>query len=126
MKKKILIGVGVALLLFVLYGVYVIMFPASPPKAAAISEQGLDISVKYGGPFKKGRLIFGEAKDKPCPNGDHVVGVGAGVKFIKATDDFDVQIIHVKSSNRWLPQVAFTPFAFCPHCGSKLSSLHER
>jgi len=64
MKKKILIGVGVVLLAFILFVVYLNVFPASPPKNASISDKGLDIKVNYGGPFKKGRLIFGEEKDK--------------------------------------------------------------
>lgn len=64
MKKKILIGVGVVLLAFILFVVYLNVFPASPPKNASISDKGLDIKVTYGGPFKKGRLIFGEEKDK--------------------------------------------------------------
>jgi len=64
MKKKILIGVGAVLLAFILFVVYLNVFPASPPKSAAISDKGLDIKVNYGGPFKKGRLIFGEEKDK--------------------------------------------------------------
>jgi hypothetical protein len=64
MKKKILIGVGVVLLAFVLFVAYNIIFPASPPKTASVSNNGLDINVKYSAPFKKGRLIFGEEKDK--------------------------------------------------------------
>ncbi len=64
MKKKIFIGIGVVLLAFVLFVVYVNVFPASPPKKASVSDKGLDIEVMYGGPYKKGRLIFGEEKDK--------------------------------------------------------------
>jgi len=64
MKKKILIGVGIVLLAFVLFVVYVNLFPASPHKSASISDRGLDIRVSYSAPFKKGRLIFGEEKDK--------------------------------------------------------------
>jgi len=64
MKKKILIGVGVVLLTFILFVVYLNVFPASPKRTASISDNGLDINVKYCGPFKKGRLIFGEEKDK--------------------------------------------------------------
>ncbi len=64
MKKKILIGLGVVRLAFILFVVYINVFPASPPKTASISDKGLDINVKYGAPFKKGRLIFGDEKDK--------------------------------------------------------------
>src|SRR6478736_7409801 len=64
MKKKILIGVGIVLLAFILFVVYLNVFPASPPKTASVSNNGLDINVKYSAPFKKGRLIFGDEKDK--------------------------------------------------------------
>lgn len=64
MKKKILIGVGIILLAFVLFVVYLNLFPASPRKSASFSDAGLDIKVSYSAPFKKGRLIFGEEKDK--------------------------------------------------------------
>jgi Protein of unknown function (DUF2911) len=64
MKKKIFIGIGVIILALVGYGTYLNLFPASPPKTASISDKGLDINVKYSAPFKKGRLIFGEEKDK--------------------------------------------------------------
>jgi hypothetical protein len=64
MKKKIFIGLGVALLAFVLFAVYTVMFPKSPPTTTAFSDKGLDIKVSYGQPSKRGRLIFGEEKDK--------------------------------------------------------------
>ena len=63
MMKKIFIGLGVLLLAFVLFVVYTIMFPKSPPTSAEISDKGLDIKVTYSQPSKKGRLIFGEEKD---------------------------------------------------------------
>ena len=65
MKKKILIGIGVAFLLFVIWVVYglFIATPASPPTTASFNEGGLEISVDYSQPSKKGRLIFGEEKD---------------------------------------------------------------
>lgn len=64
MLKKILIGIGVLVLAFALFVVYNIMFPASPRGTAKYNENGLSIQVDYGRPFKKGRLIFGEEKDK--------------------------------------------------------------
>lgn len=64
MLKKILIGIGVLLVIFIGIGIYVNVFPASPPDKAYISNNGLDVSVKYSRPFKKGRLIFGDEKDK--------------------------------------------------------------
>lgn len=65
MKKKILLGIGVVFLLFVLWIVYglLIATPVSPPTTATYNEGGLEISVDYSQPSKKGRLIFGEEKD---------------------------------------------------------------
>ena len=65
MKKKILIGIGVAFLLFVIWVVYglFIATPASPPTTASYNGRGLEIAVAYSQPSKKGRLIFGEEKD---------------------------------------------------------------
>ncbi len=65
MKKKILIGLSIVLVLvlgFVLYGVLVAS-KKSPEKTASFSDAGLDIKVTYCAPYKKGRLIFGEEKD---------------------------------------------------------------
>ncbi len=64
MKKKILIGVGGRSI-----GLHSLRrvpecISCKPSKNASISDKGLDIKVTYGGPFKKGRLIFGEEKDK--------------------------------------------------------------
>ena len=65
MKKKILIGIGVVFLLFVIWVIYglFIATPASPPATASYNEGGLEITVAYSQPSKKGRLIFGEEKD---------------------------------------------------------------
>jgi hypothetical protein len=63
MLKKILLGVGVILLGIVGYIGYGILFPKSPNKTSTFSENGLEIKVTYSQPYKKGRLIFGEAKD---------------------------------------------------------------
>ena len=64
MLKKILIGVGVVLLAIIGFFVYSNLFPKSPPTTTAFSDRGLDIKVSYSRPYKKGRLIFGEEKDK--------------------------------------------------------------
>ncbi len=63
--KKILMGIGALLLLFVVYIVYVLFIatPKSPPGTAEYSDQGLEIAVNYSRPYKKGRLIFGEEAD---------------------------------------------------------------
>ncbi len=62
MKKKIYIGLAVLLVVlvgFVLYGVF-IASKKSPKDVATFSDQGLDIKVVYGRPFKRGRPIFGD------------------------------------------------------------------
>jgi hypothetical protein len=62
MKKKIFIGIGVlftALVLYVLYGLF-IAEPVSPPATVTYNEDGLEITIDYSQPSKKGRLIFGE------------------------------------------------------------------
>jgi len=65
MIKKILLGIGVLLILFVVYSVYVLFIatPKSPPDTAEYSDQGLEITVNYSRPYKKGRLIFGKEAD---------------------------------------------------------------
>jgi len=65
MKNKILIGTGVVFLLFVIWVVYglFIAIPASPPATASYNEGGLEITVDYSQPSKKGRLIFGEEEE---------------------------------------------------------------
>jgi hypothetical protein len=64
MIKKILIGLGVILLAAIGFFGYGILFPKSPNKTTSFSNNGLDIKVTYSQPYKKGRLIFGEEKDK--------------------------------------------------------------
>lgn len=72
MKKKIFIGLGLVLLALVGYFGYAILFPKSPPTSASFSDQGLDISVSYSQPSKRGRVIFGEEKDGALqPNGKY-------------------------------------------------------
>lgn len=65
MKKKIFIGIGVVVILFVLWSVYGLFFAPkkSPPTTASFNDKGLDINVSYSQPSKRGRLIFGEEKD---------------------------------------------------------------
>jgi hypothetical protein len=63
MKKKIFIGLGILLVAFVGFLVYTAMFPKSPPTTTSFSDRGLDITVSYSQPSKRGRLIFGEEKD---------------------------------------------------------------
>ncbi|WP_158860126.1 DUF2911 domain-containing protein [Lunatibacter salilacus] len=62
MKKNILIGTGIILLIFIIWVVYGMFFatPVSPPATASYSQSGLEINIDYSQPSKKGRLIFGE------------------------------------------------------------------
>jgi hypothetical protein len=60
MLKKILIGLGVLFLAFVAFFGYGILYPTSPPTTATFSGQGVDITVNYSQPSKKGRVIFGD------------------------------------------------------------------
>jgi Protein of unknown function (DUF2911) len=72
MIKKIFIGFVVVLLAIVGFFGYNILFPKSPAKTTSFSENGLDIKVVYSQPFKKGRLIFGDEKDKALqPHGKY-------------------------------------------------------
>ena len=66
MLKKIAIGVGAILLIFIIYVVYAIFIatPVSPPDTVEFSSDGLEISVDYSRPYKKGRVIFGEESEE--------------------------------------------------------------
>jgi hypothetical protein len=65
MKKNILIGTGVVFLLIIIWMVYALFIatPVSPPATAYFNEGGLEITVDYSQPSKKGRLIFGEENE---------------------------------------------------------------
>jgi hypothetical protein len=64
MIKKIFIGVIVVLLAIAAYMGYNILNPKSPSTATSYNKDGFDIKITYSQPYKKGRLIFGEEKDK--------------------------------------------------------------
>lgn len=66
MLKKILIGVGILFVLFVVWSLYGLFIakPVSPNATASYNEGGFEINVTYSQPSKKGRLIFGEEKDE--------------------------------------------------------------
>ncbi|MEN2284123.1 DUF2911 domain-containing protein [Algoriphagus sp. SE2] len=59
MFKKILLGLGILLIAFIAFIGYGMLFPVSPPTSTSFSNGGLDITVEYSQPSKKGRLIFG-------------------------------------------------------------------
>jgi hypothetical protein len=66
MKKKIFIGLSVVIVAigaFLLYETLIVA-KKSPSKTTLFSHRGLDIKVVYCQPSKRGRLIFGEEKDK--------------------------------------------------------------
>jgi len=65
MKKKIFVGLGIILVAVIGLAAYVALTTRShsPTKTTEFSYEGLDMKVVYCQPFKKGRLIFGEAKD---------------------------------------------------------------
>ena len=64
-KKPILIGVFVIFLGIGGYIAYRVLSsrPLSPAQTITHNYQGLDIKLNYCSPLKRGRLIFGEAKD---------------------------------------------------------------
>lgn len=65
MKKKILLGFGILvlfLIIWVVYGLF-IATPVSPPASVSYNEDGLEMTIHYSQPSKKGRLIFGDEKD---------------------------------------------------------------
>ncbi len=65
MLKKILIGLGALIIIFVLYVVYALFIatPVSPPDTVTYANDGLEITVDYSRPYKKGRVIFGTEAD---------------------------------------------------------------
>jgi len=66
MSKKILIGVLIVVIFAVIaYVAYRVLTSRqlSPSQTTTYSYNGLDLKLVYCRPFKKGRLIFGEAKD---------------------------------------------------------------
>jgi len=65
MKKKILIGLGIVGILAVAAFIFVSQgAKKSPRETTSFKHDGLDITVAYGRPFKRGRLIFGQEEDK--------------------------------------------------------------
>ncbi|WP_375577717.1 DUF2911 domain-containing protein [Marivirga tractuosa] len=65
MKKKILIGFGGLVLVLIIWVAYGLFFatPVSPPATVSYNEGGLEITIDYSQPSKKGRLIFGEESE---------------------------------------------------------------
>lgn len=67
MKKKILISLAVICVIWIGYRGYRIATTRShsPAETIRFRYEDMNINVTYGRPFKKGRVIFGEAKDRP-------------------------------------------------------------
>lgn len=65
MKKKIYYGLGLIIIVIIGYVGYLALTTRShsPTKTTTFNHEGLDITVTYCQPYKKGRLIFGEGKD---------------------------------------------------------------
>jgi len=66
MKKIIYIVLAVLLVGVIGYVLYETLIVArrSPKETVTFNDRGLDLKVVYCRPYKKGRLIFGEEKDK--------------------------------------------------------------
>ncbi|HVD97945.1 MAG TPA: DUF2911 domain-containing protein [Cytophagaceae bacterium] len=66
MKKKILISLAVLLLLGIGSAMYIGYSSRnlSPKGKANYSKNGLEITVNYGRPYKKGRIIFGNHEEE--------------------------------------------------------------
>ncbi len=63
MIKKVLLGVGILFIAIVAFFAYGMLFPVSPLWNVSFSSAGIDVSVEYSQPSKKGRLIFGPEED---------------------------------------------------------------
>lgn len=72
MLKKILIGLGVIILAFVLFVLYSLFIaePASPLDSVTYADQGIEITVDYSRPYRKDRALF-EGKDALQPFGEY-------------------------------------------------------
>lgn len=97
MLKKVLLGLGAVLLIFIVWVVYGLFFatPASPSDKVEYSRNDLEITITYSRPYKKGRLIFGEAAEGALqPYGEYWrLGANAGTEI---TFNRDVQFADAK------------------------------
>lgn len=90
MKRKILIGLAIAFVLFVcwsLYGLFIAP-PVSPYATATYDENELAIAITYSQPSKKGRVIFGtEAEGALQPYGQYWrLGANAATEITLSKD----------------------------------------
>lgn len=65
MKKNILIGAGIVVIILIAYVGFTLLTTKShsPFKETSINFLGTDVTVAYCQPYKKGRLIFGEESE---------------------------------------------------------------
>jgi len=79
MKKKILIGVAAIIALLLALVAYRVLSTRnlSPKGTASYNKNGLEVSVKYGRPFKRGRLIFGKEDESALVPYDKYWRLGA-------------------------------------------------
>src|SRR5688572_22400956 len=75
MNKRILVITAIVVIASISAVVTYLVFTSrqlSPPQTTAYNYGGLDITVEYFRPFKRGRVIFGDAKDGALqPNGKY-------------------------------------------------------
>lgn len=66
MKRKIFTSLAALCIIWIGYRGYRIATTRShsPEETVSFKYEGLDISVRYSRPYKKGRVIFGQAKDR--------------------------------------------------------------
>lgn len=62
MKRKIYIALGLAIVILAA-AVFYLLRPLSPSKTRTLANQELEITVEYSAPYKKGRIIFGNASE---------------------------------------------------------------
>lgn len=89
MLKKILIGLGVLVLAFILWVVYGLFIadPVSPVGSVSYSDKGIDISVDYSRPYKKDRVLFGAEEESLQPYGKYWrLGANAATEIEVSSD----------------------------------------
>jgi hypothetical protein len=87
MLKKILIGVAVFIIGFVLYATLIVA-KKSPFEKVEYSYENLDVKVEYCRPYKKGRVIFGDGSTGALqPNGTYWrLGANAATEITFSAD----------------------------------------
>lgn len=63
MLKKVFYAIGILFIAIIAFFAYGMLFPVSPLWNVSFSSDGIDVSVEYSQPSKKGRLIFGTEEE---------------------------------------------------------------